>query len=44
MGVGSYADAEVGEAACTGNGDIMMRFLPGKGHSSAYIYKTFITA
>ncbi|XP_065883752.1 putative N(4)-(beta-N-acetylglucosaminyl)-L-asparaginase GH22932 isoform X2 [Dysidea avara] len=28
MGAGSYADAEVGGAACTGDGDIMMRFLP----------------
>ena len=28
MGAGSYADAEVGGAACTGDGDVMMRFLP----------------
>ncbi|XP_064418321.1 N(4)-(beta-N-acetylglucosaminyl)-L-asparaginase isoform X2 [Latimeria chalumnae] len=27
-GAGSYADSEVGGAACTGDGDIMMRFLP----------------
>ncbi|KAL4230945.1 hypothetical protein ACF0H5_011318 [Mactra antiquata] len=28
MGAGSYADDDVGGAACTGNGDYMMRFLP----------------
>lgn len=27
-GAGSYAENNVGAAACTGNGDIMMRFLP----------------
>ncbi|WAQ99487.1 ASPG-like protein [Mya arenaria] len=27
-GAGSYADTDIGAAACTGNGDIMMRFLP----------------
>lgn len=27
-GAGSYADSEVGGAAATGDGDIMMRFLP----------------
>ena len=27
-GAGSYADSTVGAAAATGNGDIMMRFLP----------------
>lgn len=27
-GAGSYADSEIGAAACTGNGDLMMRFLP----------------
>lgn len=27
-GAGSYADGDIGAAACTGNGDIMMRFLP----------------
>ena len=30
-GAGSYADSEIGAAACTGNGDIMMRFLPRYG-------------
>ncbi|XP_028397927.1 N(4)-(Beta-N-acetylglucosaminyl)-L-asparaginase-like [Dendronephthya gigantea] len=28
VGAGSYADSEVGGAAATGDGDIMMRFLP----------------
>ncbi|KAL4230946.1 hypothetical protein ACF0H5_011319 [Mactra antiquata] len=28
MGAGSYADNDIGGAACTGNGDFMMRFLP----------------
>ena len=28
MGAGSYADDEVGGAVCTGDGDVMMRFLP----------------
>jgi len=28
IGTGSYADAEVGGASCTGDGDVMMRFLP----------------
>ena len=28
VGAGSYADNEAGAAAATGNGDIMMRFLP----------------
>ncbi|XP_035824306.1 N(4)-(Beta-N-acetylglucosaminyl)-L-asparaginase isoform X2 [Aplysia californica] len=28
MGAGSYADSSVGGAAATGDGDIMMRFLP----------------
>lgn len=28
MGAGAYADAEVGGAAATGDGDVMMRFLP----------------
>lgn len=27
-GAGSYADSEIGGAAATGDGDIMMRFLP----------------
>lgn len=27
-GSGSYADQEVGGAACTGDGDVMMRFVP----------------
>lgn len=27
-GAGAYADEKVGAAACTGNGDVMMRFLP----------------
>lgn len=27
-GAGAYADSDIGAAACTGNGDIMMRFLP----------------
>ena len=27
-GAGSYADSEVGGAAATGDGDVMMRFLP----------------
>ena len=27
-GAGAYADSAIGAAACTGNGDIMMRFLP----------------
>lgn len=27
-GAGAYADSEVGAAVCTGDGDIMMRFLP----------------
>lgn len=27
-GAGSYADSTVGGAAATGNGDIMIRFLP----------------
>lgn len=27
-GAGAYADNEVGAAVTTGNGDIMMRFLP----------------
>ncbi|KAH3708599.1 N(4)-(Beta-N-acetylglucosaminyl)-L-asparaginase-like [Dreissena polymorpha] len=27
-GAGSYADNDIGAATCTGNGDIMMRFLP----------------
>lgn len=27
-GAGSYADGDIGAAACTGNGDVMMRFLP----------------
>lgn len=27
-GAGGYADSEVGAAVCTGDGDIMMRFLP----------------
>lgn len=28
VGAGGYADGTVGAAACTGDGDIMMRFLP----------------
>ena len=28
IGSGAYADSEVGGAAATGDGDIMMRFLP----------------
>jgi isoaspartyl peptidase/L-asparaginase-like protein (Ntn-hydrolase superfamily) len=28
VGAGSYVDREVGGAACTGDGDVMMRFLP----------------
>lgn len=28
IGAGSYADQEVGAASATGDGDIMMRFLP----------------
>ena len=28
MGVGSYADDEVGGAVCTEDDDVMMRFLP----------------
>jgi isoaspartyl peptidase/L-asparaginase-like protein (Ntn-hydrolase superfamily) len=28
VGSGAYADNEVGGAAATGDGDIMMRFLP----------------
>ena len=27
-GAGAYADGTVGGAACTGDGDVMMRFLP----------------
>lgn len=27
-GAGAYADNEVGGAAATGDGDVMMRFLP----------------
>lgn len=28
VGAGAYADNEVGAAVCTGDGDVMMRFLP----------------
>lgn len=28
LGAGAYADQDVGGAAATGDGDIMMRFLP----------------
>ena len=28
MGAGSYVDNDVGGAAATGDGDVMMRFLP----------------
>lgn len=28
VGAGAYADQEVGAAAATGDGDVMMRFLP----------------
>ena len=28
MGAGAYADSGVGGAAATGDGDVMMRFLP----------------
>lgn len=28
VGAGSYADSEVGACGATGDGDIMMRFLP----------------
>jgi len=28
MGAGSYADSEVGGCGATGDGDVMMRFLP----------------
>ena len=28
MGAGAYVDSAVGGAAATGDGDVMMRFLP----------------
>jgi len=28
MGAGNYADSDVGACGATGDGDIMMRFLP----------------
>ena len=28
MGAGSYVERDVGGAAATGDGDVMMRFLP----------------
>ncbi|XP_060576777.1 N(4)-(Beta-N-acetylglucosaminyl)-L-asparaginase-like [Ruditapes philippinarum] len=37
-GAGAYAENGVGAAACTGNGDVMMRFLPS--HTAVILMKT----
>ena len=37
IGAGAYADNEIGGAAATGDGDVMMRFLP-----RFYFYQTLV--
>ncbi|XP_045204023.2 N(4)-(Beta-N-acetylglucosaminyl)-L-asparaginase-like [Mercenaria mercenaria] len=41
-GAGSYAENNVGAAACTGNGDIMMRFLPS--HTAVTLMRAGLSA
>jgi len=38
MGAGAYVDNSVGGAAATGDGDVMMRFLPRYRHRATHDY------
>lgn len=41
IGAGAYADSSAGGAAATGDGDVMMRFLPRYLTRLPFITKTF---
>ena len=41
MGAGSYVENGVGAAAATGDGDVMMRFLPTYADVMMYVLPTY---